>query len=257
LRDDGLTIAGMGTDWRDYDNDGHPDIVAAGMINDGFLLFHNLGGSRGFEDVSERTGLTLETRPFTGWGLALYDFDNDGWKDLFVATAHFTQLGKYLGRDAALPNRVFRNEDGKRFVDVSAGAGADLQRAAFNRGVAFADFDNDGRVDLVVSCMNAPAKLFRNVSPGAGHWLALRLRGVHANRQGLGATVRVTLPDGRTLYNHATTAVGYGSSSEPLVRFGLGSNKKVEKVEVHWPGGGRQEVRNVAVDRVMEVVEGK
>ena len=257
LREDGVAIAGMGADWRDIDNDGVPDVVVSGMIHDGFLLFHNLGRARGFEDASERTGLLMGTRQFTGWGLGIFDLDNDGWKDLFFGLAHFTQLGKYLGSDAALPNRVFRNEGGKRFVDVSRTAGAGLQEAALHRGVAFADFDNDGRVDVVVSAMNAPAKLLRNVSPGNAHWLAFKLRGVRANRQGLGAKVRVDLADGRTLYNHATTAVGYGSSSEPLVRFGLGTNRRAARVEVLWPGGGTQELKDVAGDRVVEVVEEK
>jgi hypothetical protein len=256
FRDDGVPIAGMGTDWRDINNDGHPDIVVAGMINDGFLLFRNLGGSHGFEDDSERTGLLMGTRQFTGWGLGMYDFDNDGWKDMFFALAHFTQLGHYLGRDAALSNRVFRNEGG-HFVDVSASAGSDFQRAALNRGVAFADFDNDGRIDAIVTCMNGPAKLFHNVSKGGSHWLAVRLQGVKSNRQGLGATIRIVLADGRTLYNHSTTAVGYGSSSEPQVRFGLGSNARVARLEIHWPGGTTQELHDVAVDRVVEVVEGK
>jgi enediyne biosynthesis protein E4 len=255
LRDDGAAIAGMGTDWRDFNNDGHPDIVVAGMINDGFLLFQNLGGRRGFEDAGERTGLLMATRQFTGWGLGLYDFDNDGWKDIFFAMAHFNQLGKYLGRDAALPNRVFRNEGGGHFEDVSAGAGRDFQQAALHRGVAFADFDNDGRIDAVVTCMNGPAKLFHNISGGNSHWLAVKLQGVHANRQGLGATIRVVLPDGRSLYNQATTAVGYGSSSEPLVRFGLGSNRSVERMEIHWPGGPTQVKKNVPIDRIVDVVE--
>jgi hypothetical protein len=174
---------------------------------------------------------------------------------MFFALAHFTQLGHYLGRDAALPNRVFRNQGGSKFEDVSAGAGADFQMAALNRGVAFADFDNDGRMDAVVSCLNGPARLFHNVTRGSGHWLAVKLRGSKANRQGLGATVHVVLKDGRSLYNHATTAVGYGSSSEALVRFGLGQSRSVERLEIHWPGGKVQEVKNVAADRVVEVVE--
>jgi hypothetical protein len=256
LRDDGIPIAGMGTDWRDFNNDGHPDIVVDGMINDGFLLFRNLGAKRGFDDDSERSGLLLGSRQFTGWGLGMYDFDNDGWKDLFFAMAHFTELGHYLGRDAALSNRLFRNERG-HFVDVSATAGRDFQIAALNRGVAFADFDNDGRIDVVVTGMNGPVKLFHNISAGNAHWLAVKLRGVTANRQGLGAEIRIVLPDGRSLYNHATTAVGYGSSSEPPVRFGLGSNTRVDRMEIRWPGGATQEIKGVAVDRVVEVVEGR
>jgi enediyne biosynthesis protein E4 len=255
LRDDGFAIAGMGGDFRDLDNDGLPDLVVSGILNDSFLLFHNLGGAKGFEDYGQRTGLLMGTRQFTGWSLGIYDFDNDGWKDLFFALSHLTQLDRYLGRDSALANRVFRNVEGKRFVDVSAAAGPDFQQAAMHRGVAFADFDNDGRVDAVVSVVNGPAKLFRNITGGDSHWLALRLRGRRSNRQGLGAVVHAHLPDGRDLYNQATTTVGYACSSEALVRFGLGANRVAEKIEIRWPGGGVQHIANVAADRIVDVVE--
>jgi hypothetical protein len=254
LREDGYAIAGMGADFRDFDNDGRPDLIVSGIINDSFLLFRNPGKPGGFfEDYSQRTGLTMGTRQSTGWSLGMYDFDNDGWKDLFFSLSHLAELDRYLGRESALPNRVFRNLAGKRFEDVSATAGADFQTSAMHRGVAFADFDNDGRIDAVVSVLNGPAKLFRNVSGGDSHWLALKLKGRRANRMGLGATVHVRLPDGRDLYNHATTAVGYASSSEALVRFGLGSNKTVEKLEIRWPGGDLQTLTGVKADRVLEV----
>lgn len=255
LREDGFAIAGMGGDLRDFDNDGKPDLVVSGIVNDSFLLFHNLGGSRGFEDLSQRTGLLMGTRMLTGWSLGMVDFDNDGWKDLFFALSHLAQLDRYLGRDSTLPNRVFRNMEGKRFEDVSAAAGPDFQQPGMHRGVAFADFDNDGRVDAVVSVVNGPAKLFRNVTGGGAHWLAFRLRGRRSNREGLGAAVHVRLPDGRDLYNQASAAVGYACSSEPLVRFGLGSNRVAESVEIRWPGGGVQRIGNVAADRVVDVVE--
>ena len=255
LRDDGFAIAGMGADFRDFDNDGKPDLVVSGILNDSFQLFRNLGGIKGFDDEAQRTGLAMGTRQFTGWGLGMYDFDNDGWKDLFFSLSHLSQLDRYLGSDSALPNHVFRNIGGKKFDDVSAGAGPEFQKAAMHRGVAFADFDNDGRIDAVVSVANGPAKLFRNVTGGDAQWLAIRLRGRRANRQALGATVRVHLPDGRDLYNQATTAVGYASSSEAVVRFGLGSNRFAESVEISWPGGGVQRIANVPAGRVVDVVE--
>ena len=255
LRDDGFGIAGMGSDFRDFDNDGKPDLVVSGIVNDSFLLFRNLGRRSLFEDFARRSGLQMGTRQFTGWSLGMYDLDNDGWKDLFFALSHLAEVDRYMGPDSALPNRVFRNVGGRRFEDVSAGAGPDFQRAAMHRGVAFADFDNDGRIDAVVSVVNGPAKLFRNITGGGSHWLAIRLQGRRSNRQGLGAVVHVQLPDGRDLYNQATTTVGYACSSEALVRFGLGPNRVAEKVEIRWPGGATQQLNGVAADRIVEVVE--
>ena len=254
LRDDGHAIAGMGADFRDLDNDGRPDLLVSGILNDSFLLFRNLGGRLGFEDYAQRTGLLMSTRQLTGWSLGIYDFDNDGWKDLFFALAHLMQLDRYLGRESALPNRVYRNVEGKRLEDVSADVGVAFQAAALHRGAAFADFDNDGRVDVVVSAVNGPAKLFHNVSSGKSHWLGIKLRGVRSNRQGLGAAVHVHLADGRDLYNHATTAVGYASSSEALVRFGLGASL-IESIEIRWPGGAIQKLNHVAADRIVEITE--
>ena len=255
LREDGNPIAGMGADFRDFDNDGKPDLVVSGIINDSFLLFRNPNKGISFEDYAQRTGLLMATRQLTGWSLGMFDFDNDGWKDLFFGLSHLAELDQYLGRESALPNRVFRNLQGKKFEDVSATAGTEFQHAAMHRGVAFADFDNDGRMDAVVTVVNGPAKLFHNITQSPSHWLALKLQGKAANRQGLGATVHVHLADGRDLYNSATTAVGYASASEPLVRFGLGASKVAELVEVRWPGGKVQRLVNVPADQVLEVVE--
>lgn len=255
FRDDGAPIAGMGVDFRDFDNDGKPDLVVSGMINDGFLLFRNLGARKLFENAGQRSGLLTGTRQMTGWSLGMYDFDNDGWRDLFFAASHFPALDRYLGRAPALPNRIFRNIEGRKFEDVSGQAGADFQQPGMYHGAAFADFDNDGRVDAVVTTLDGGVHLFRNVTEPAGHWLAIRLRGHKANRQGLGATIRVTLAGGKQLYGDATTAVGYASSSEPLVRFGLGSQNSAQLVEVRWPGGKKQVVHNVAADRVVDIEE--
>jgi enediyne biosynthesis protein E4 len=256
LREDGYAIAGMGGDFRDFDNDGKPDLIISGILNDSFQLFRNPGGGHPFEDFGQRAGLLMATRQFTGWSLGMYDFDNDGWKDIFFGLSHLAELDRYLGRPSALPNHIFRNVEGKRFEDISATAGSDFQQAAMHRGVAFADFDNDGRMDAVVSVLNGPAKLFHNVSANSSHWLGMRLHGRQSNREGLGASVHVHLPDGRDLYNHATTAVGYASSSEAIVRFGLGASKTAETIEIHWPGGVAQTLSGVRGDRVVDVTEG-
>ncbi|HUJ33496.1 MAG TPA: CRTAC1 family protein [Candidatus Acidoferrum sp.] len=255
LNDNGRPVASMGADFRDFDNDGRPDLIFTAMINDAYSLFRNTGKLPTFDDDTTPSGLTLETRTLTGWGVGLYDFDNDGFKDVFTANAHFPALDRFLGTAAALPNSVFRNEGNGRFEDVSKTAGADFQQAGQHRGVAFADFDNDGRVDAVVANVNGPARLFHNVTPNAGHWLALKLTGTRSNRDGIGTKVEVTLPGGRKLYNHCTTSVGYASSSEPLVRFGLGEEAVAKTIQIHWPSGQVQELHDVKADQVLKVRE--
>ena len=150
---------------------------------------------------------------------------------------------------------MFRNNGNGRFEDVSKAAGADFQLPGHYRGVAFADFDNDGRVDAVVSNVDGPARLFRNITPNAGHWLAFKLQGTRSNRDGIGAKIAVTLSGGRKLYNHCTTSVGYASSSEPLVRFGLGDEATAKLVQIRWPSGRLQELHDVKADQVLKVRE--
>jgi hypothetical protein len=255
LNDNGRPVASMGADFRDLDNNGRPDLMFTAMINDTYPLFRNTGKSPAFDDDTAASGLALATRTLTGWGIGLYDFDNDGFKDVFTANAHFPALDRYLGTAASLPNSVFRNQGNGRFEDVSKTAGADFQLAGQNRGVAFGDFDNDGRLDAVVTNVNGPARLFHNITPNAGHWLAVRLSGTRSNRDGIGAKVALTLPSGRQLYNHCSTSVGYASSSEPLVRFGLGEETVAKLVQIRWPSGQVQELRDVKADQVVKVRE--
>lgn len=250
----GKAVAGMGADFRDMDEDGRDDIVLSAMYFDTFPLYRNSGTAGGFEDRTVASGLAAATRNLTGWSLGLYDFDNDGRKDLFVAASHFPGSEPYAGADAALPNHVFRALGGGAFEDVSRLAGTAFQEPALHHGAAFADFDNDGRIDAVVTASGSPAKLFRNVSPPA-HWIALRLTGTRSNRDGLGARVRLTLPTGQILHNHATTSVGYGCSSEPLVRFGLGPYDRAREITIRWPAGREQRLADIMADRIIEVRE--
>jgi hypothetical protein len=255
LPESGRAIASMGVDFRDFDNDGWPDLAVTGMVNDSYQLFRNSGRAAGFDDFTAKSGLAAATRRLTGWAAGLFDFDNDGWKDLFFANSHFPELGRLLGSPAPLANSLFRNTGASRFEDVSASAGADFQAAAFYRGAAFADFDNDGKVDVIVTAIGSEARLFRNVTPGQNHWVAFRLQGTKSNRDGIGARIRATLPSGKMLFNHATTSVGYASSSEPMVRFGLGSDTLLREVEITWPGGTVQRLKDVAAGRIVDVAE--
>jgi hypothetical protein len=140
---------------------------------------------------------------------------------------------------------------------VSTKAGPDLTRPGAHRGAAFADFDNDGRLDLVVTALGERAKLLRNVSEPEGRWLMLRLVGRPSNRDGLGTVVRLTLDDGRVLMSHATTSVGFASSSDPRVHFGVPRNRSVERVSLQWPSGASQTIERPALNRILTVEETK
>jgi hypothetical protein len=246
----------MGSDFRDVDNDGLPDIWHTAVETETFPLFINRG--RGlFLDMTMASNLARYTVKMSGWGNGIADFDNDGWKDLFVARANVLDNISESNPERSYPepNSVFRNLGGHRFDDVSSGAGADFQIPAAHRGVALGDFDNDGRIDAVVSVLGAPARVFRNISPGGNHWLTLKLEGSRSNRMGLGAQVRLTTSDGRSQWNEATTAVGYASSSDSRVHFGLGANTQVREIEIRWPSGTKQILTNVPADRIIPVAE--
>ncbi|HXA07298.1 MAG TPA: CRTAC1 family protein [Bryobacteraceae bacterium] len=255
LGEAGRAVASMGADFRDYDNDGLPDIVVTALINDSFLLFRNLGPPTFFEDYTIRSALKQATQQLTGWSMGMFDFDNDGFKDLFFANSHFPHLGQLLGIPSPLANSIFRNLGNGKFADVSKQAGPDFQNPGFYHGAAFADFDGDGRIDVIVTAINSPARLYKNTTPDAGHWIAFKLVGTRSNRDGLGAEIQVTLPGGRMLYNQASTSVGYASSSEPLVRFGLGAQPVITRVRIRWPSGFVQELKNVKGDRVVRIRE--
>jgi len=143
-----------------------------------------------------------------------------------------------------------------KFDDVSASVGADFQGAAIHRGVAFGDLDNDGRIDAVVTALNGQLEVFHNVSQNKNHWIELQLRGIKSNRTGIGARIKLTAEDGSVQYNHCTTSVGYESSSDSRVHFGVGATSaKVKEIEVLWPSGIRQVVRDVQGDRTVKIEE--
>jgi hypothetical protein len=146
--------------------------------------------------------------------------------------------------------------DGK-FTDVSAQAGPDFQIEAAHRGVAFGDLDNDGRIDMVVSVLNGPIELFHNITENKNHWILVNLVGTKSNRMGIGAQIQITTDDGKKQWNEVTTAVGYASSSDPRVHFGLGRNEKIKEIEIRWPSGIKQILNDVTVDRVLTIEEPK
>jgi hypothetical protein len=252
--ENGKSIAGMGADFRDLDNDGRPDIFVVGMIGDTFPLFRNL--ERDFFDVTSAWGIAGPTAKMTAWGAGIVDFDNDGWKDLFAACASILDNSEEVDRlPTKIPNKVLRNSGRSRFVDVSTSAGSSFAVPQAHRGAAFGDLNNDGRIDIVVTNQNSRPDIFLNRSPGRSHWLLVRLVGNRSSRDGLGARLRATPAIGSPLYNHATTSTGLSASSDPRVHFGLGAAERLEKLEIWWPSGIHQTLRDVKVDQILTVHE--
>jgi hypothetical protein len=255
----GKAIAGMGADFRDIDNDGRPDIFETAMFGEAFPLYKNLGDGQ-FRDVTATAGLSALTSRSTAWGAGIFDFDNDGNKDLFTANADILDNAMELAhRPFAEPNRVFRNKGNLAFEDVSSKAGAAFSVPAAHRGAAFGDLNNDGKIDVVVSVLNGPPEIWMNRSNtqnggNRNHWIILKLVGVKSNRDGLGTKVKITTSLG-TQYNHATTAVSYSSSSDKRVHFGLGSATVIDAIELTWPSGIKQVLKNVKADQIVTVTE--
>jgi hypothetical protein len=241
----------MGVDFRDIDNDGLPDIAFVALNYQTFPLFRNSGG--GFDDVTVSSGMARLSLPMAGYSPTLADFDNDGWKDLFVTGGHVEgvtrpdmQMDQY--------NTVFRNLGGFRFRALTAEAGLAAQPRRRHRGSAAGDLNGNGKLDVVASALSAPAEIWSNDSPGENHWLAFKLAGTKSNRDGIGARIKVVAGE-LTQYNHVTFASGYASSSAGPTHFGLGSHKMADRVEIRWPSGVVQELKKLAADRCVTVVE--
>ena len=250
----GEAVSGMGADARDVDNDGRPDVFQTALANETFPLFRNTGGAM-FEDVTSRSGVGAATRPRAGWGNGIVDLNNDGWKDLFVACGDVMAPDGAFGSSVPQANAVLVNLKDGKFADASASAGdAFAARKAVHRGVAFGDVDNDGRVDVVVTALDGPLELWRNVSPAPNHWLSVKAVGASSPRDGTGAKVKIVTAAGAQ-WSHVSTAVGYGGASDPRVHFGLGAEKAVRELSVTWPSGKVQTLRDVAADQVLTVTE--
>lgn len=250
----GKTVAGMGADFRDLNNDGLPDIFHTTMFGDTFPLYENAGKGQ-FSDVTGSSGLTAATGRLTAWGTGAYDFDNDGLKDLFTADAAILDNSAEVEhRPYRLPNRIFRNTGNLKFEDVSGAAGPDFAVPAAHRGAAFGDLNNDGKVDVVVTVLNGPPEILMNRTESDHHWIILKLVGVKDNRDGLGTRIKITTAHG-SQYNEATTALSYNSSSDKRVHFGLGEDAVIDRIELSWPTGVKQVLRGVKADQVLTIRE--
>jgi hypothetical protein len=251
---DGSTFAGMGVDFSDYDNDSWPDIFITTLANQKYALYRNTHDG-GFTYSTFKSGLGVISLLHSGWGTHFFDFDNDGWKDLFVGQGHVLDTIEVTNPDLRYKESplLLRNGAG-RFVDVSAESGEVFSQRWAARGLAIGDINNDGKVDVVISTNNGPPHALLNQTRNANHWLTLKLMGVRSNRDGIGATILLKSAGGLQ-YETITTGGSYCSSSDARAHFGLGQAKQADEIEIRWPSGTVQHLTNVTADQIVRVKE--
>jgi hypothetical protein len=251
---DGRTYAGMGIDFSDYNNDGLPDLIVTDLANQRYAIYQNNGDGT-FTYASNLNGVAGATLLHSGWGVNFLDYDNDGWKDLIIAQGHDidnVQLN-YPQLRYKEPMLLMHN-DGKHLVDVSSASGEIFQQAWVGRGLAAGDIWNDGHVDVVVTTNDGPAYIVRNETPTGNHWLGIKLVGHKSNRDGIGAEIKLTSSKGMQFVT-VSTAASYLSSNDKRAHFGLGSDAAAQSIEIRWPSGTVQTLKNISGDRVLVVEE--
>ena len=254
--EDGVARAGMGVDAADYDRSGAPSILISNFSNQMLALYHNEGKGL-FVDEAPRSEVGRASLLTLGFSCFFFDYDNDGWPDIFVANGHIDADIERVQVNVkhAEPPHLFRNLGQGKFQEVTKEVGAAFTAPRIARGAAYADIDNDGRLDLLVGANGGPAVLFHNEG-GANKSLRVKLVGTKSNRDGIGAVVRVTAgSDSQSQMMRGS--VGYLSSSELVLTFGLAQHEKADAVEIRWPSGQMDRLLNVAVGEMIAVTEGK
>ncbi len=251
---DGHTYAGMGVDFADYDNDGFPDLIVSDLAYQKYSLYRNNGDGT-FSYTTDGAGLGAMTFLHSGWGMRFIDYDNDGWKDLLVGQAHVMDTIEMTFPQLRYRDHLFlARNTGQGFVDVSDESGAVFHENWASRGMAIGDIDNDGKLDAVVTENAGPVHILRNETATQNHWLTLNLVGHKSNRDGIGADVKITTAEGQQQAT-VSTCGSYLSSGDKRVHFGLGLQTNVKQIDIRWPSGIRQSIRDVRADQILPVDE--
>ncbi len=256
FNEDGAALAGMGVGVADYDGDGWFDIVRTNFSDQVTTLYQNNGDGT-FYDASLAAGLGVNTK-YLGFGAGFFDFDNDGWKDILLANGHvYPNIdGQNLHVTYKQRKILYRNRGNGRFQDISRRAGSGITTPAVSRGCAFGDFDNDGRVDIVVNNLDDAPSLLRNECANANHWLMVKCVGVKSNRSAIGA--RVSVATGvRVQIDEVMSGSSYYSQNDLRLHFGLGAATRADRINVRWPSGDTESFEAVEGDRLIRILEGQ